>query len=169
MANTYTLIASNTLSTTTASVTFSSIPATYTDLVILSSTRDGTNADNNSEFKVKFNGSATSYSNKYLQGSGSAASSGTYGTTYLYTGETDSNTATASTFGSSTIYIPNYTSANNKSVSSDLVSEENTSVSYATLTAGLWSNAAAITSIEFTCNGSFAQYSNFYLYGIKNS
>lgn len=161
MANTYTLIASNTLSTTTASVTFSSIPATYTDLVILSSTRDGTNADNNSEFKVKFNGSATSYSNKYLQGSGSAASSGTYGTTYLYTGETDSNTATASTFGSSTIYIPNYTSANNKSVSSDLVSEENTSVSYATLTAGLWSNAAAITSIEFTCNGSFAQYSNF--------
>jgi hypothetical protein len=150
-----------------SSVTFSGIPQTgYTDLVVQSSTRDGTTADNNTEFRVKFNGSATSYSNKYLQGNGSSASSGTYGTAFLYTGETDSNTATASTFGSSTIYIPNYTSSNYKSVSSDLTSEENTSVSYATLTAGLWSNTAAITSIEFTCNGSFAQYSTFYLYGV---
>jgi hypothetical protein len=34
MANTYTLIASNTLGASAASVTFSAIPSTYTDLVV---------------------------------------------------------------------------------------------------------------------------------------
>ena len=170
MANTYTLIASVTVgSGGAATIEFTSIPSTYTDLMLLSSTRDGTTADNNTEFKVKFNGSATSYSNKYLQGNGSSASSGTYGTTFLYTGESDGNTATANTFGSSSIYIPNYAGSANKSVSSDLTSEENTSVSFATLTAGLWSDSSAITSIQITCNGTWAQYSTAYLYGIKSS
>lgn len=170
MANTFYKIASVTVgSGGSATIEFTSIPDTYTDLLILSSTRDGTNADNNTEFKVKFNNSSTSYSNKYIQGSGSSASSGTYGTTFLYTGESDSSTATANTFGSSSIYIPNYAGSAYKSVSSDLTSEENTTVSYATLTAGLWSNTAAITSIQITCNGSWAQYSTATLYGIKNS
>ena len=170
MANTYTLIASVTVgSGGAATIEFTSIPSTYTDLMLLSSTRDGTTADNNTEFKVKFNGSATSYSNKYLQGNGSSASSGIYGTTFLYTGESDGNTATANTFGSSSIYIPNYAGSANKSVSSDLTSEENTSVSFATLTTGLWSDSSAITSIQITCNGTWAQYSTAYLYGIKNS
>ena len=170
MAVTYKKIASVTVGSGGASsMAFTSIPATYTDLVLLSSTRDGTTVDNNTEFKVKFNGSATSYSNKYLQGNGSSASSGTYGTTFLYTGESDGSTATANTFGSSSIYIPNYAGSAYKSVSSDLTSEENTSVSYATLTAGLWSNTAAITSIEITCNGTWAQYSTATLYGIKSS
>ena len=170
MANTFYKIASVTVgSGGSATIEFTSIPDTYTDLLILSSTRDGTNADNNTEFKVKFNNSSTSYLNKYLQGNGSSASSGTYGTTFLYTGESDSNTATANIFGSSSIYIPNYAGSAYKSVSSDLTSEENTTVSYATLTGGLWSNTAAITSIQITCNGSWAQYSTAILYGIKNS
>jgi hypothetical protein len=170
MANTFTLIASVTVGVLgAATIEFTSIPGTYTDLMLLSSTRDGTTVDNNTEFKVKFNNTATSYSNKYIQGNGSAASSGTYGTTFLYTGESDGSTATINTFGSSSIYIPNYAGSNNKSLSSDLTSEENTSVSFATLTAGLLSNTAAITSIQITCNGTWAQYSTAYLYGIKNS
>lgn len=170
MAVTYIKIASVTVGVLgAATIEFTSIPGTYTDLLLLSSTRDGTTVDNNTEFKVKFNNSATSYSNKYIQGNGSAASSGTYGTTFLYTGESDASTATINTFGSSSIYIPNYAGSNNKSLSSELTSEENTSVSFATLTAGLWSNSSAITSIQITCNGTWAQYSTATLYGIKSS
>ena len=148
------------------SVTFSSIPQGYTDLIIKASTRDATNNDNNTELKIKFNGSATSYVNKYIQGNGSTVVTGTYATTYFYTGESDSLTATTNTFGNSEHYIPNYTSANYKSMSSDLVSEDNATVAYTNLAAGLWSNTAAITSIEFTCNGSFATNSTFTLYGV---
>lgn len=170
MANTYTLIASSTVGVLgAATIEFTSIPGTYTDLMLLSSTRDGTTVDNNTEFKVKFNNSATSYSNRYLQGNGSAVSAGVYGTTFLYTGESDGSTATINTFGSSSIYIANYAGSAYKAVSSDLTSEENTSVSYATLTAGLWSDSSAITSIQITCNGTWAQYSTATLYGIKSS
>ena len=48
--------------------------------------------------------------------------------------------------------------------------ETNGTTSSVALTAGLWSNTAAITSITITSGGvNLAQYSTFYLYGIKNS
>jgi hypothetical protein len=73
---------------------------------------------------------------------------------------------TANTFGSGDFYIPNYTSANYKSVSYDVTEENNATQSYSQLGAGLWSNTAAITSITLTAVPTFAQYSTFYLYGV---
>ena len=77
--------------------------------------------------------------------------------------------ATASTFGNAEIYIPNYASSNNKSVSADFVSETNAADAIFGLTAGLWANTSAITSIKLTPAAAFAQYSTATLYGIKNS
>jgi hypothetical protein len=170
MAVTYIKIASVAVgSGGAATIEFTSIPGTYTDLLLLSSTRDGTTADNNTEFKLRFNSSSTSWTNRYIQGNGSTVGTGSYATTYFYTGESDGNTATANTFGSSSIYIPQYAASTNKSVISDLVSEENTTVSYATISGGLWSDSSAITSIQITCNGTWAQYSTATLYGISKS
>ena len=167
MANTYTLIASNTVgSGGTASVTFSSIAATYTDLLVKLSLRSDRTADTDS-VNMTVNGSAISMTWLYLLGNNSVASSATAQRFY-----TDSDYNTASTFGNAEVYIPNYASANYKSFSVDTVSENNaTSGAQTELLAQLWSNTSAITSITFApqFGSNWKQYSTFYLYGIKNS
>jgi hypothetical protein len=116
-------------------------------------------------FTVRFNGSSASLSCKYLVGDGSSAASGNATEIYAVG---NGNNATASTFGNCEIYIPNYTSSNFKSVSIDGVSETNATGATTLLTAGLWSNTAAITSIALAGNGgeTILQYSTFYLYGV---
>lgn len=170
MANTYTLIASNTLASASPSITFSSIPSTYTDLQILCSVRGTVASDT---LALTFNSSTTSYTGMTLYGSGSAvATASLTGLTYGWAGTINPSTYTASTFASHSIYIPNYAASNYKSFSVDSVVENNaTAALYMTLTAGLWSNTSAITSIGVATSGAnnMAQYSTFYLYGIKKN
>ena len=170
MPDTFVKIASVTVGSGGASsASFSSIPATYTDLVIKASTRSSRSATN-AEFFVRFNGVTFSGSYRLLQGNGSAAASSS-GSSGL-AGVTDAATNTANTFGSAEIYIPNYASSNNKSYSIEALEEENSSaVTYMYMIAGLWSNTSAITSIELYPEGStnWVQYSTFTLYGIKSS
>ena len=169
MANTYTLIASSTVgSGGTATITFTSIPQTYTDLVLVHSLRETTN---DSTAKVTFNNdTGSNYSLRRLTGNGTTAGSGsaTYG--FLET-LCCFSTNTANTFGNTSLYIPNYTSSNKKSVSIDIVTENNATAAFAYLTAGLWDNTAAITEIDIDAptSATFVQYSTAYLYGIKNS
>ena len=174
MANTYVLINSYTVgSGGVASVSLLSIPATYTDLLILASVRTlrSTNASN---FYMRINGSsATNYDLKRLEGSGTAASSDGYTSLDgMVIGTANGSTSTASVFSSFSIYIPNYLSSNKKSVSVESVSENNATAAYADLTVGLWNLTSAITSVSFhelAANTNIDQYSTFYLYGIKNS
>jgi len=151
-----------------SSVTFSSIPQTgYTDLVVKMSAR-GNGAWSN-EIRMTFNGTTSGYSNKTLYGQGSTAGSFSTGTAYAYSGETPAANVTASTFSNTEIYIPNYTSANYKSLSVDNVAENNaTTNNLLHLVADLWSNTAAITSITIGTDSSWSwvQYSTFYLYGV---
>ena len=170
MPNTMTLISSATVGAGgAASIDFTSIPSTYTDLCLVISARV-TRAVSASVICLTFNGSGTGYSQKNLSGNGaSATSSSTSGTVNLTYMEVPAANATASTFGNHTIYIPNYAGSTNKSVSFDSVSENNGTTAYANLNAGLWSNTAAITSMSLTePNGgsNFVQYSTAYLYGI---
>jgi hypothetical protein len=170
MANTYTLIASNTVGGAgAASITFSSIPATYTDLLIMSSARSNRAGAVDDDINIKLNGATTNFTYVYLRGSGSAVASSSGSTGYIAT-MTCAN-ATANTFGNTEIYIPNYASANYKSILSDSVTENNATESYAFFFADLWSNTAAITSVGFVSGTSnnFVQYSTFFLYGINNS
>jgi len=150
-------------------VTFNSIPSGYTDLKIVCSSRDNTAAAWGSIY-LRFNGSTTSYSGIQIYGTGSAAastSSSIWGTNYALAGRPAGNDATALTFGNSDIYIPNYTSSNNKSISGDGVGENNGTSSFAMLVASLWSNSSAITSIEVMTPGQLFQAgSTFTLYGI---
>jgi hypothetical protein len=167
MANTYVAIATVTVgSGGAATISFSSIPATYTDLLLKVSARTD-QASVTSEINVTFNGSTSSISLRGLYGNGSAAGSQTL-TRHPILGT--GSTATTSTFGNSEIYIPNYAGSNNKSSSSDAVAESNTTTVFSYLNAALWSNTAAITSVTLTPDsGNFAQYSTATLYGIKNS
>jgi hypothetical protein len=169
MAYTYSKIATYTVgSGGLASVSFTNIPQTYTDLVVKMSARG--NGVWSNEIRMTFNGTTSGYSNKTLYGQGTATGSFSTGTAYAYSGETPAANVTASTFSNAEIYIPNYTSSNYKSVSVDNVSENNaTTNNLLHFIADLWSNTAPITSITIAMDGAFvySQYSTFHLYGIK--
>jgi hypothetical protein len=170
MANTFELIASSTVgSGGAASIDFTSIPSTYTDLVLKISCRtnsvlayvDG---------KITFNGSGSSYSWRSLYGTGSATGSGN-GANQASGWGVEPGTYTANTFGNAEIYMPNYAGSNYKSWSADSVNENNATGGWQFLNAGLWSSTSAITSISIADANSnnFVQYSTAYLYGVKNA
>jgi hypothetical protein len=175
MANTYTLISSVTVgSGGAANIQFTSIPATYTDLLLKVSPRQSGNV-NSYQFSLRFNGNSSSiYNRKMLFGYGTGVDSQTQSNVdSMWIGFDQSNSAGANIFGNYEVYIPNYASSNQKSLSADSVTEENTTDLYGTsLIAGLWANTAAITSIllqDLHGGTNLLQYSTAYLYGISNA
>ena len=171
MANTYIAIATVTVGAGGAStIDFSSIPGTYTDLCILLSGRSIRSAVNDVLY-MTFNGSTSGYASRIIEGNGSSATAyGGSGSAFSDILGIPAASSTASTFGSVSIYIPNYTSSNNKAISADSVGENDATTAYADLYAGLWSNSSAITSISlYNIISNFAEYSTATLYGIKNS
>jgi hypothetical protein len=167
MANTYTLIASYEATGSVANIEFTTIPATYTDLLVKVSIR-GTSNIGVAGLILEYNSSSSNLKYIRILGDGSAASSAT--ATIGQVSVVQGGNATANTFSNQEIYIPNYTSANYKSASGDSVNETNATEEYMSLNAHLWSDTAAITSLKLTPNaGSLVQYSTAYLYGIKNS
>jgi hypothetical protein len=174
MANTFELIASSTVgSGGTSTITFSSIPSTYTDLCVKVSARMDTAAANVSYLKVRFNTATTNYADKTVFGSGAVAGS-VYNNIGDQTGifwlAIPAAASTSSVFGNAEIYVPNYNSSNYKSVSIDSVSENNGTTSYSFLIAGIWQSTSAITSVNLVPDaGALVQYSTAYLYGVKNA
>lgn len=174
MAATYVLISSQVLGSSTNSVTFSSIPQTYTDLKIISSTRGDSTAAN---INLIFNGDSgtTNWTYTYIRGDGSTtvSTSSSSGSNATYLLNTDRSAATANTFSNDEIYIPNYTLTTKKQTFSFGVAEDNTASNYPliTETASLYQGTAAITSLNISLNGgnNFVANSSFYLYGIKNA
>lgn len=169
MANTFELISSVTVgSGGAASIDFTSIPATYTDLCLKVSARD-TRSQTANDFSMRFNGSTSNLSSRAVFGTGSAAASGNW-TTGL-AGVVPSATATSNTFANIEIYIPNYAGSSYKSASIDSVMENNGTQGEDWLIAWLWSNTVAVNQITLVPNASasFVQYSTAYLYGVKNA
>lgn len=167
---TMTLIETKTLGSAASSISFTSIPSTYTDLVLFASLR---NASGNEVF-VRFNGdTGGNYLWRRLQGTGSGAfgdtqgSYGGYNAFFYFTyASTQDGTDTANTFGNGQLYIPNYTLSAAKSLTSDAVNENNGATARQAIMSGLWNNTSAITSIAITGNGNYVIGSTVSLYGI---
>lgn len=172
MANTYQLITSTVLGGTSTLVTFSSIPNSYTDLVILGSVRSAQNTPIN-VMRAYFNGDTSAlYSMTDLEGAGTAQyGQRTSNATDIFAGGfVAANTATTSAFSSFDFYIPSYLVARSKQLSIFGVGENISSTWAMDITAGLYRSNTAINSVSITNNGqSFVAGSSFYLYGIKNS
>lgn len=158
MAATYTPISSITLGATTSSVTFSSIPQTYTDLILV---YNGTSAVTN--LPIRFNSdTASNYSYTRIYGDGSSASSDresnyTYGVYAI-----GSSAATIAT-----IHINNYSNAT--TYKTLLGRGSYTTSGYVSMFCSLWRSTAAITSITLlgsTVPANFSVGSTFNLYGI---
>ena len=167
---TYTLINSNVLSSSAASVTFSSIPATYTDLVLRVSAR-ADSGDFREPYLTLNNLTTSIYSFTRLYGTGSSVSTDreTANTpSNMYAMFINGSTSTGNTFGSLEIYIPSYTASQAKQISLFSAQENNTTAAYMEPAAQLVNTTAAINEVKFTYANMVAG-SSFYLYGISNA
>jgi hypothetical protein len=172
MANTMTLVAYSRLAAAATYIDLLSIPATYTDLVLIISQRAAGNALDNG---LRFNNDAGSvYSFTQLQSGASTGSPGTArnsNSTLVRAGGMEPNTYLANTFNSTTVYIPNYAGSNFKSLIADGANENNSTTNYAWFHAGLWRNTAAINRITLYLEGggNLDTGTEISLYGIKNT
>tara|TARA_R110002126_G_scaffold231535_1_gene376140 strand:+ start:128 stop:634 length:507 start_codon:yes stop_codon:yes gene_type:complete len=168
MANTFELISAVTVSSPQASISFSSIPSTYTDILVSCSLRHS----GAQVFATLSLNAGGSYSYRKIVGTGSGTPSSDSASDNLYQIWVDGNNQTASTFSSSQIYIPNYASTSTyKSISIESVTENNATGVYTGMSAALYSSNTAITSLTITpwATDTFVQYSTAYLYGVKNA
>lgn len=174
MATTYTQIGTAVTvgSGGASSIDFTSIPSTYTDLVLRLSLRCTTISGYSlARMKLKINSSTSGYSNclvYYINNTTGSEGIVTDSISYFYATGSD---ATGSVFAVTDIYLPNYAGSTNKATSLD-TSTENNAVNVAlAFSAGLLSNTAAITGLSVTSSDGFtiAQYSTAYLYGVSNA
>ena len=175
MPATYTLISSTVLTGTQATITFSSISADYTDLVIRASVRcNGAGfPDTNDNLRFWFNNSLTSiYTNTTVEGDGTSATSQSNTLSFIKGNyAANGSTSTSNTFANIEMYIPSYTASQNKPLSLISAQENNATTAYTVATAGLFRSTTAISRIDIDSqNGnSFVSGSSFYLYGISNA
>jgi len=170
MPNTFELIASSTVGSGGAtSIVFSAIPSTYTDIVIKVSARTNAAGAIYDDIFLTVNGQSAQQWRGLYTINGTSATSST-STAFALVSDATGASATASTFSNSEFYIPNYTSTGVKSISSDTVTENNATAANLNIAANTVTNGAAISSITLAASGNtFQQYSNFYLYGVKNA
>lgn len=164
------IIAHQELSSTQTSITFSSIPQTYTDLYLVLSLRGDLNNPQIGHFLRFNNDSGANYKTRWLSSSGSSVSVASQTTeTYIYSGQAPAATSTGSTFGNTSIYIPNYTSSSQKPVSIDATRENSATAVWQAWVAGLWTGTAAINRVDLVCEVSnWVAGSSATLYGIKS-
>jgi hypothetical protein len=159
---TYTLINSTTLTTSAATVTFSSIPATYTDVVLIA---NATTTSNSWDLYIRFNGDAGSnYSVTRLFGNGT-----TPGSNRLSSDTLIQSTYWASLGTEQTNHIINIMDYANATTNKTMLLRGNRAGQGVDASVGLWRNTAAISSINLLLfsGGNFATGSNFKLYGIE--
>lgn len=147
-----------------ASIDFTSIPQTGTDLFLVLQTRGSSTP---LYTQIQFNAdTGSNYTRMILEGTGSSAASFSATSTALFAWNATS-AYTANTFSSTSIYIPNYTASTSKSISIESVNENNASTGYQAIEAGLWTGTSAISSIKiFTASSNYVQYSTASLYTI---
>jgi hypothetical protein len=174
MANTFELISSSTVGASpVASIDFTGLSASYTDLQIFTSVRSS-DAGVRAALNITVAGSSSGYSSKLVRGyDNTTVDSASGGSTSINTFRVPAAGNTASVFSNDVIYIPNYSGSNYKSMSLDNAMETaltTGTTNYLSLSAGLWSNTTAISQISFTLGaGNFVQYSSIYIYGVKNA
>jgi hypothetical protein len=173
MANTFNLINSRTLDSSTGNIVFSAIPQTYSDLVLRVSAK-GDRASYADDIKILINDSSGTYSNIRLYGtSGGTGSDGGTGASLTYIGFVAGITDMANIFGGTEFVFPNYADTNKlKSYFSTggapIGSTTNWQIG---LSNGQNTTTAAITSITISGYNStnVVSGSTFFLYGLKNN
>jgi len=164
--NTYVALDLKTVTSAVSSVTFTSIPSTYTDLVLVCNVIGvGANTDENCSIQVNGD-TASNYSMTRLRGNGTAASSDRdTSATSAIAGIITVKTADDGTRSNVVVNFQNYSNATTYKT---WLSRSNSAAYNVQAMANLWRSTSAINSIKFQINSNnFAVGSTFSLYGIK--
>ena len=162
---TYIPIATQTLGSAAASITFSSIPGTYTDLRLVVSNAMTVAGGNDLQFR--FNGdTATNYSITGMHGSGTAATGVTTPSTTIIDPDASSAVGTSATIPN--LYMMDvfsYAGSTNKTC---LIvnSEDHNGTGDVGVSVALWRSTAAITSITALCGSNLLTGTIATLWGI---
>lgn len=160
-ADTYNCIATTTLGSATATVTFSSISGSFTDLILITATNSSFGGSEQINCRLNSDtGSNYSYTALYGTGSASASFRATNATSMAIARHSNGQ------YDPGITHFQNYTNTNTfKSVISRGNSTSELTIAYV----GLWRSTSAITTITLTPNGTtnFNAGSTFTLYGIK--
>jgi hypothetical protein len=162
MPATYDKIATATANGSQSTITFSSIPATYTDLRLIISAKDSSGTTYGAASLI-FNGDNTSnysFTNLYGDGSTAGSSRGTSETS----GNILINGGTASSFGITTVDIFNYANATTYKT---FISRGNAVQSFINARVGLWRKTPEAMNSIAIVSTTYASGSTFTLYGIK--
>jgi hypothetical protein len=175
MATTCKLIAKTTLGSNAATIEFTSIPSTFTDLLVVASLRSTYN-DVTSALVLRLSGVTTGYSSREIQSNGSTVGSSARSTfdSGVYAGNMCGATTTSNTFSSLEVYIPNYTGSANKSFSVTHAMESNAATGPTiTALAGLLTDTNAVSAVRIYAWGSnpgdFATGCSVSLFGISKA
>jgi hypothetical protein len=173
MAKAFELISTTTVSTAAFSFTLSSIPQTYTDLLLKINARSNFGSAGH-EMQIITNSLTTGYSNRMAYVSGSSVLSANASNAFhTWAGGVVGTSANAAIFSNCEIYFPNYANTTTaKSMSADVTSGGNTAAGAMWINSGVNTNTAAISSLTLDCWQSFISFvagTTFTLYGIKNS
>lgn len=165
MAFTYEPIATYTLSSSAQSYTFSSIPGTYTDLILIVS---AFNTSGNASYRIYYNGdTANNYSAAYMEGDGNGGAP--YSSRWSSRADIPFARGASSTVPDViTTSLNNYSNTSTFKTSLSRYSLGSTLGKRTSATVGLWRSTAAITSITVTTGDatSMGSGSMFTLYGI---
>jgi hypothetical protein len=154
-----------------ANITFSGIPGSYTDLVLLVSGRTAV-AANSDELVLRFNSdTGANYSWRTLNSTGTASDTfGATGATAFRGGSFSGSSNITPMFSNFMIYLPNYIQTSVKPIYADTLLGTNNSITTGLMqiASGSYSGGSGITSISLAGNSgqNFAQHSTAYLYGI---
>lgn len=161
---TYTPIATHTTTGLVSNYTFTSIPSTYTDLILVGAFAINNPASLNLNVGNNAVDTGTNYSWNYLRGDGtipSANTSRTINDSRIFSGESN----TANLQANIVIHFHNYSNVNTYKT---CISRFNQSTKVAQTTVGLWRSDVAINRIRLTAGGSdFTIGSTFTLYGLE--
>jgi len=153
------------LDSSQSSITFSSIPQDYDDLVVLIYART-TRATVSDFLDIQFNGSSANQSCILLNGDGSAIQN--YSLSSLQVVTANGANTTSNTFANGSVYVSNYTSSSAKSVFGDSAGENNATNNSILIASGRWNDTAAITSLAVVNvnSANLVSGSTFSLYGV---
>jgi hypothetical protein len=146
----------------TSSISFTNIPQTYTDFVVVLSARAASGGAV-SAYIATINGAGYTGNLRYLNTDGGTVYTGT-NIPYAVGG----SSYTSNTFTSTQFYISNYTSNAFKSISIESAAENNATGTAMFMTAFVAQVSSGINAISFSCDNTFVQYSTATLYGVFN-
>ena len=156
----------------TSTITFSSIPSTYTHLQLRVIGRSSA-ASGSSSFYMQVNSdTGSNYSQHRIYGSGSSVTaSADASQTSIQLDRLATNGSTSGVFGAAVVDILDYANTSKNKTVRSLGGIDNNGSGFVMYNSGLWMNTSAITSLSFTLDSpnTFTQYTQFALFGIRGN